>query len=262
MSNENFWSREELILALSLYFQLPFGKIHSSNPKIVELSKLIGRSSNSVALRLTNYAACDPYIISTGRHGMSAGINKCIPVWNEFASQKENLFYEAEKIKAKLRGKNIDDLLFDNPKNHELSSLTGETRNQMVKVRVYQKAFRNMILNNYQIRCAISGLNIPDLLVASHIIPWADNVDERLNPSNGICLSALYDKAFDKGLIAIDPNDYTVILSNDLRKYSDEDYFKLHFSHIERKKINLPIEHIPNPDFLQYHIDNIFSFHN
>ena len=90
----------------------------------------------------------------------------------------------------------------------------------------------------------LTDITYPLLLVASHIVPWADNKDERLNPANGICLSALYDRAFDKGLIAIDPNDYTVMLSKELLEHSDSECFNVHFGSIERKTIIKPIEPI------------------
>ena len=77
------------------------------------------------------------------------------------------------------------------------------------KRRKGQDYFRRMILANYNCRCALTGIDIPQLLLASHIIPWKDksHKKERLNPENGICLSALYDKAFDKGLITFSPDD-------------------------------------------------------
>ena len=118
-----------------------------------------------------------------------------------------------------------------------------------------------MILNNYGYRCAISGLNISTLLIASHIIPWSDNVAERLNPENGICLSPLYDKAFDSGLIGIMPN-YEIVLSRELLDHKNEDFFKRSFALINHTKIILPEEHKPNPLFLQYHLDRIFAQHN
>ena len=68
------WSRNEFILALNLYYKLPFGKLHTRTKEVQELAALIGRSVNSVAIRLTNFAACDPYIINSGRKGMSAGV--------------------------------------------------------------------------------------------------------------------------------------------------------------------------------------------
>lgn len=73
MSKYRLWSREEFILVLNLYYKLPFGKLHQSTKEVKELAKLIGRTNASVAYRLTNFAACDPYILNSGRHGMSAG---------------------------------------------------------------------------------------------------------------------------------------------------------------------------------------------
>ena len=103
------------------------------------------------------------------------------------------------------------------------------------------------------------GINIPELLVAGHIIPWAEGTpQQKLDPENGICLSALYDKAFDKGLITISPDDFTVILSSALREYESQEYFDMHFGNINGQKIMMPIEHQPNRDYLAYHRDRLF----
>jgi putative restriction endonuclease len=116
-----------------------------------------------------------------------------------------------------------------------------------------------MILSNYEGHCAITGINIPELLVAGHIIPWAESSpQQKLNPENGICLSALYDKAFDKGLITISPDDFTICLSSALCEYETQDYFEKHFGSVSGQKITMPIEHHPNRDFLAYHRDKIF----
>ena len=117
-----------------------------------------------------------------------------------------------------------------------------------------------MILYNYEERCAITGISIPDLLVASHIIPWADSTPtQKLNPENGICLSALYDRAFDRGLITISPDDYTVCLSSALREYEIQEYFYQHFGCIAGQQLIMPIEHRPNRDYLAYHRERIFK---
>ena len=128
------------------------------------------------------------------------------------------------------------------------------------KLRKGQDYFRRMILANYGGRCALTGIDIPQLLLASHIIPWADKSHEkdRLNPCNGICFSALYDKAFDKGLITVSPDDFTVILSSALREYETEEYYDKHFGCIENQRITMPIEHKPNRDFLAYHKEHVF----
>jgi len=128
------------------------------------------------------------------------------------------------------------------------------------KQRKGQDYFRRMILANYSCCCAITGIEIPQLLLASHIIPWADksHKKERLNPENGICLSALYDRAFDKGLITISPDDYTVRLSSALREYETQDFYDKHFGSISGQQITMPLEYEPNRDFLAYHRDRVF----
>ena len=248
------WTRDELILTLSLYFQLPFGRLNHTTPEVKELARIINRTDNSAALRLVNFAACDPYIINSGRKGMTSGIGICKPVWDEFVDDRERLFSEAQRIKADLLHRPIEETLEITEED-----LEGKERTAVIKQRVNQNVFRSMILNNYEMRCAITGICIPELLIASHIIPWKDSSPkQKLNPENGICLSALYDKAFDKGLITISPDDYTVHLSSALLEFESRGFFEQHFGSINNKRIFLPIEHSPDRDFLAYHRDRVF----
>lgn len=248
------WTREELILALSVYFQLPFGRLNHTTPEVKELARILGRSENSAALRLVNFAACDPYIINSGRTGMTSGIGVCMPIWEEFYEDRERLFSEALRIKAALLHKSVEETL-----HLTASDLEGKERTAVIRQRVNQSVFRSMILYNYEERCAITGINIPELLVAGHIIPWADSSpQQKLSPENGICLSALYDKAFDKGLITISPDDYTICLSSALQEYETQEFYDQHFGCISGQKITMPIEHKPNRDFLAYHREKVF----
>lgn len=136
----------------------------------------------------------------------------------------------------------------------------GVDKVSQTKIRKGQDYFRRMILANYGGRCAITGIDIPQLLLASHIIPWADKTHkkERLNPCNGICLSALYDKAFDQGLITISPDNYNIVLSSALRENETKEYYDKHFGCIEGHKLMLPTDYLPNRDFLAYHQKKIF----
>ena len=136
----------------------------------------------------------------------------------------------------------------------------GEDKVSLTKQRKGQEYFRRMILANYSCCCAITGIEIPQLLLASHIIPWSDksHKKERLNPENGICLSALYDKAFDKGLITISPDDYTIRLSSALREYETQDYYDKYFGLINSIQIRMPLKYKPNRDYLAYHRDHVF----
>lgn len=128
------------------------------------------------------------------------------------------------------------------------------------KRRKGQDYFRRMILVNYGYQCAITGIDIPQLLLASHIIPWSDksHQKDRLNPCNGICLSALYDRAFDKGLITVSPDDFKVSLSSALREYESEEYYDKHFGCIEGRKLTLPSNYQPDRNFLAYHREKVF----
>ena len=73
-NQQNRWTREELILNLNVYFQLPFGRLNLATLEVKELARLIGRSENSAALHIVNFTACDPYITEFGHTGIPAGI--------------------------------------------------------------------------------------------------------------------------------------------------------------------------------------------
>lgn len=264
MANK-LWSDEEMVLALALYYQLPFGKLDQHTPEVKSLGIFIrnhineSRTDSAIAFRLTNYASCDPYILNSGRHGMANGRNVCLPYWEKYADNKEQLFIDAEKIRERY---NETDDTFIGIESIPSGQLVGLTKEAIVKIRVNQSAFRKMILNNYDNQCAITGIKEPQLLVASHIIPWAEDETQRLNPENGICLSSLYDKAFDRGLITIRPDDYTIAISRELQEYKNEEFYERNFGFIENTKITLPMEYIPSSDCLQYHNDHIFAKHN
>lgn len=249
----NLWTRDEMILALSLYFRLPFGRLNHGTPEVKKLAKLIGRTDNSVALRLVNYAACDPYILATGRHGMAQGASVCKPYWEEFANDKERLFFEAKQIEARLLQQPIEEVLAIEP-----SQLEGKERLAVVKQRIGQDAFHDMILANYNIRCAVTGIDIPTMLAAGHIIPWSVSEEHRLDPENGICLSPLYHEAFDQGFISLD-DQYCILLAPKLKEYAKRDYYDQHFASLEHRRILLPDEHSPNHEYLEWHRDVVFN---
>lgn len=249
------WTKEELIVAFNLYLKLPFGKMHRSNPEIIHLSNLIGRTPSSVAMRLTNFASIDPYHQARGVLGLPGGARQCQPIWDEFASNREDLLFESERILAQFENQSLEEKYAESLQ--DVSELTGETKVREVKTRVNQNVFRQIILTNYSGKCAISGIDISDFLVASHIIPWSKNEKERLNPENGICLSSLYDKAFDKGYIGFSTK-YEILLSKSLTEHSEKDFYTRFFSHLKNLKIQLPQRFTPKKEFLEFHLDTVF----
>lgn len=126
-----------------------------------------------------------------------------------------------------------------------------------VRRRKGQDYFRRMVLANYNGRCALTGIDIQQLLLASHIIPWAENKKERLNPCNGICLSALYDKAFDQGLIGFN-SQYKTVLSNRIVENEGKDYYEKYFAPIAGRELTMPTIFKPEPKFLEWHMDEVF----
>lgn len=125
-----------------------------------------------------------------------------------------------------------------------------------VKTRAKQNVFRKKILSIYHEECCITGLHIPELNNASHIIPWSERKETRLDPRNGLCLSGTYDKAFDQHLISVD-EDFRVILSTEIREYFTTDIAKRYFQQIEGQKIRLPKHFPPKQDYLAKHRSNI-----
>lgn len=89
-------------------------------------------------------------------------------------------------------------------------------REATVRQRIGQDLFRDGLMVLWEGRCAISDLDEPALLRASHALPWALASDaERLDVFNGLLLAAHLDAAFDGGLIAVEA-DGTVVMSPQL----------------------------------------------
>ena len=118
--------------------------------------------------------------------------------------------------------------------------------------RIGQDYFRKMVLDNYENKCCVTGLNIPQILRASHIVAWADDKSHRMDPENGLCLSATYDAAFDKHLISFDDN-YRMIVGKNIKDYYTNDVVKEYFEKFEGKQITLPKFFSPNKELLSKH---------
>ncbi len=128
----------------------------------------------------------------------------------------------------------------------------GEEVIRSVRTRTNQNVFRKMILSIYNQSCCITGLNIPQINRASHIIPWAADESKRLDPTNGLCLSATYDAAFDRCLISLD-DEYRLILSREIHEFSTKECVKEYFIKKEGVEINLPYKFKPNKEYLAKH---------
>jgi predicted restriction endonuclease len=254
-----FWTREQVLVALNLYTQLPFGKMHRGNPLIIKTAQLIGRTADALAMKLNNLASLDPQITNTGRKGLQgcSALDKAI--WMEFQQTPETIGYESQLLVDQLahRDENLIDLASTNTKNELLPTYFSENKTANVKVRVQQSFFRKAVLSSYENRCCMTGLAEPRLLVASHIVPWSQETHTRLNPRNGLCLSALHDRAYDRGLLSVSP-DFIIRVSPQLQKIEINPFTNDYLLKLDGMSIWLPKKFSPMREFLDYHYSNIF----
>ena len=238
----NSWSKEELISAFNLYCKIPTKEINSKNDKIIEFATLLEKTPKVVAKRFMNFSRLESTV------NILEGIEEEDKnTWAHFNENWEKLAYESEN-------KIID---FENKLKNIKEFPKGKERESIVKLRVNQTFFRDAVLTSYKNKCCITGLPFVELLNASHIIPWSSDAENRLNPHNGLCLNALHDRAFDRGLITIRA-DYTIDISPRVGNFLDNKSVKNYFLRFKNKKIILPNRFLPEKSFLEFHNKNIF----
>ena len=139
------------------------------------------------------------------------------------------------------------------PASEELAIVEeGRSRSAIVQVRVNQARFRRAVLSSYNATCCISGLQHEKLVIASHIVPWSEDSQNRLNPQNGLCLSALHDRAYDQGLMTVMP-DFTVRVSSAVKARTGDSFIVDSLLRFDRKPILFPERFGPSPTFLTWH---------
>lgn len=245
------WSRADTLAAVHVYLQLPFGQLHRNQPKIKQLASWIGRTANSVALKLVNLASLDPQIRARGLSGMGNASSLDKQIWKELLSHWDTVALEAAaeyETLARAHGVVADGDLVEELVQFE----EGKTKQATVQVRVNQARFRKAVLASYNATCCISGLQHEKLVIASHIVPWSEDTKNRLNPHNGLCLSALHDRAYDQGLITVLP-DFTVRASKKLCASTADGYMAISLVEIDGLPISLPERFRPEPKFLAAH---------
>jgi putative restriction endonuclease len=250
---QKLWTREELILAINLYCKLPFGKMHRGNPDVISLSNLIDRSPSAIARKLGNFASLDPSLKARNIGGLPNAGELTENIWEEFYNNWDVALIESEKLLAVKKHTTIEKL---NQISFDDLPKEGKEKQRVIKVRVNQCIFRSVILATYNNTCCITGIKNPDLLIASHIAAWSKDEKNRLNPMNGLCLNALHDKAFDRFLITISADDYTIRVSKKLKLKNAPASMNQNFLNLEGMTIQLPNKFLPSKELLKIHNDN------
>jgi putative restriction endonuclease len=185
---------------------------------------------------MVNFASLDPTIDRKGMANVSALDRK---VWSDFFG---NIDYYLSIDEEGNEG------FSDLPQTEFVSDVSYEATDvlALMKARRGQQRFRRAVLASYDHRCAISGISDERLLVASHIAPWATHKSRRLDPRNGICLNALFDRAFDTGLITLS-DDCHLLFSPHLSSETTEKISNM------GAKFNIPKKFAPDIALLREH---------
>ena len=230
MASGKRWTRDQLLVVLNLYHKLRFGQLDARQPVIIDLAKRMGRTPGSVAMKLNNLASLDPVLRLRGIRGLEGASNLDRTMWDEFhenpaelvpLSQErfDALFVESETETTEvIPGTGIRKITRPPSGDTEVTRPTKQRRGQ--------DYFREIVLNNYGNRCALTGLPVRELLIASHILPWRSHETERLNVRNGIALNRLHDAAFDQGFIAFD-DELRLLLSKRLRTFLPHESYEI-----------------------------------
>lgn len=247
------WSRDELVKALALYCQIPFGKMHARNPVVIALASAIDRTPSAVALKLVNFASFDPELQERGVGGMPNVSQMDRDAWEDFYERWEELadasvvdvVQEAERSMRTT-------VVIEKPPPSGPSELIRET-----KVRRGQMFFRAAVMAAHRWKCCITGIKALELLRASHIVPWAQNEPLRLDPRNGLCMNALHDAAFDRGLITFSDR-FELCVSKRLKGDVPASVFNEMFEKRCGAPIIMPERFAPAADMLEFHRARVF----
>ncbi len=234
------WNRDETLAVLSLYCQIPFGRMHSKNPAVGELARKLDRTPSAIALKLVNFASLDPEHRTRGVSGMRNVSALDREVWAASFGNWAALS-EATPTREPIPTAGVA----------ETEALV------LQRVRRGQAFFRRTVLAAYEEQCCITGIACADLLRASHIMPWSRHEERRLDPRNGLSLNALHDAAFDRGLMTFD-EECRVVLSKNLIELMPRTAFETHFERYVGEKLRLPSRFAPAAECLAYHRETIF----
>lgn len=252
MPNGARWSRDEHLLAFDLYCRTPFGRMHHSNPDVVKLAALLGRTPGSIALKLGNFARLDPSLKNRGIGGMSHGAKGEEEIWNEFMHDPEALAVEAAGLRSERSS--------EPPERVDPTPPPGRDALGMAKRRIGQSFFRTAVLAAYDEHCCVTGLSIPSLLMASHIVGWADDPAHRTNPRNGLCLNALHDRAFDRLLMYFDDDRCVRFAMHRLPTGFGTEPGNQWLLSFEGAPMRVPNKFLPEQAFLAAHRERALSF--
>jgi predicted restriction endonuclease len=248
------WSRTDTLIALEFYFRTPFGRFHQHNPDVIAIAQRINRTASAVAMKLGNLASCDPELAKRGIRGLGNASRLDRELFAQFLADPEQVLGEMHDA-----GIAVADATAESERVAVDRFPAGEDVVVQAKARRGQSFFRQALYSNYEGRCVVSGLRVQALLTASHIIPWQKDSSRRCDPRNGLLLTALHDRAFDRGYITISA-ELTVKLSPALGETPDSEFSSAALYGFADRPLRLPekLKFAPSAEALEYHRTMIF----
>ena len=244
------WSREELVLAFELYCRIPFQKTKANNPLVRELASLVGRTPASVARKLGNFGAFDTALQKLNIRGLTHTSKLDRGIWDEFHNDWNGLVWQANLVRKEFGG--------TSPIGHTVKSPRGPSEAiRLTKQRVHQSFFRDAVLSSYEETCCVTGLAVRECLVASHIVPWSEDDRFRTDPTNGLCLSATFDRLFDAGLMTVS-SDLIIHFSSHVMK-SQNSVTRGLLACYHARPLRKPHRFLPSGERLEWHRKNRFK---
>ena len=247
------WTDPERLAAMYLYCQTPFGRLHARNPEIIALAEQLGRTPSSLAMKLTNFASLDPEQQRRGIKGLRGASGGDRAVWQEFHADWGRMVESSARAYESAMVRTLKPSRPVSPERRQPAPWAGgvTTIERTVAARRGQDWFRATLIAGFDGTCCVSGCNIENMLVASHIIPWAEDSALRLNPHNGLLLSAIHDRAFENGDLAVD-DDYRVLVAGTLRKNANE-FLQQALVRFHGQPLRLPQRFAPDLNLLRQH---------
>lgn len=247
------WTDPERLAAMYLYCQTPFGRLHARNPEIIALAEQLGRTSGSLAMKLTNFASLDPEQQRRGVKGLRGASGGDRAIWQEFHADWGRMVESSARAYESAMVRTLKPSRPVSPERRQPAPWAGgvTTIERTVAARRGQDWFRATLIAGFDGTCCVSGCNIENMLVASHIVPWAEDSALRLNPHNGLLLSAIHDRAFENGDLAVD-DDYRVLVAGPLRKSANE-FLQQALVRFHGQPLRLPQRFAPDLNLLRQH---------
>lgn len=275
------WSEAETVLALAIAVygdpaRLGGTKVRRDgstrqDPVVQRVAEAVGRTDDAVVLKVMNLRT----ILTGGERGMSHGSRTDMRVVEDYAQHLDDLVAAITVVEqAAPAARGTLEALTVVPSDMDVPGFPSEPhageplvteRLAWQAQRVGQGLFRSRVLRNFGHACGFCGLQSrkPEsnsfLLVASHVLPWRTATShQRLDPSNGVALCAIHDRAFDWGFMTLDDTLSIKVSAAAERHYAPQERVEAELLRFDGQPLR---EHAvpPAEPYLAHHREAVFD---